>query len=370
MAEDQQDDSQKTEEPTQRRLEQAREKGQVAKSQEVTHWFMILAVALVIGVFGESFTDGIATSLYPFIEQPHAIRLDGGQLREVLTETLGQLGLAVLLPVAVVMLAAFVAGIIQNGLIFSTEPITPKLEKLSLVKGMKRLFSSRSLVEFLKGVAKICIVASVVVLLLWPERDIIFSVTSMDVATFLGVLQGLAVRVLIGVLSVMTIIAALDYLYQKQQHVKQLRMSKQELKEEFKQTEGDPMIKARLRQIRTERARRRMMAAVPEADVVITNPTHYAVALKYDHGNMEAPVLVAKGIDSMALRIREVAEAHEIAIVENPPLSRALYDNVDLDREIPPEHYKAVAEVIGYVMRLKGKLPARRSARRDASQAP
>ena len=141
-------------------------------------------------------------------------------------------------------------------------------------------------------------------------------------------------------------------------------MSKQELKEEYKQTEGDPMIKARLRQIRTERARRRMMAAVPDADVVITNPTHYAVALKYEHEKMEAPVLVAKGIDSIAFRMREVAEEHDVPIVENPPLCRALYDSIDLDQAVPAEHYKAVAEVIGYVMRLKGKLPRRHGTAR------
>nr|NIR60380.1 flagellar biosynthesis protein FlhB [Gammaproteobacteria bacterium] len=250
------------------------------------------------------------------------------------------------------------------GLVFSTEPIAPKLEKLSLAKGLKRLFSSRSLVEFLKGLAKISIVTAVVVLLLWPEQEVIPNVTAMTAAQFVGMLQGLAVRILVAVLAVMTVIAVLDFLYQKHQHLKRLRMSKQELKEEFKQTEGDPMIKARLRQIRMERARRRMMAAVPEADVVVTNPTHYAVALKYDPQMTEAPVLTAKGIDSIALRMREVAEQHDVPIVENPPLSRALYDNVELDQEIPPEHYRAVAEVIGYVMRLKGKLNGSHAAAR------
>ncbi len=366
MAEDSQDDSQKTEEPTSRRLEQAREKGQVAKSQEVTHWFMILAAALLIGVFGKTFVGGVAASLYKFIARPHSIRVDGSEeLRELMSETFSQLGMAVLMPVTVILLAAFVAGFIQNGFIFSTETITPKLSKLSLVKGLKRLFSTRSVVEFVKGILKICIVAAVIVLLLWPEREVIFLVTSMDATQFMGALQALAIRVLIGVLAIMTVIAAVDFLYQKQQHMKELRMSKQELKDEFKQSEGDPMIKARLRQIRTERARRRMMSAVPEADVVVTNPTHYAVALKYDHEAMDAPVLVAKGADQVALRIREVAEEHDIPVVENPPVARALYDNVDLDQAIPADHYKAVAEIIGYVMRLKGKLPGLRGAQRS-----
>jgi flagellar biosynthetic protein FlhB len=364
MADDNQDDSQKTEDPTQRRLEQAREKGQVAKSQEVTHWFMILAAAMLIGVFGESFAGGVTSSVYKFIARPHSIRVDGsGALQELMFETFGQLGSAFLMPVSVVLLAAFVAGFIQNGFVFSTETITPKLSKLSLLKGLKRLFSTRSAMEFIKGLLKITIVAAVITLLLWPEREIIFIVTSMDVIQFMDVLQALAIRVLVGVLSIMTAIAAVDFLYQKFQHAKELRMSKQDLKEEFKQSEGDPMIKARLRQIRTERARRRMMAAVPEADVVVTNPTHYAVALKYEHEAMDAPVLVAKGADQVAFRIREVAKEHGIPVIENPPVARALYDNVDLDQPVPPEHYKAVAEIIGYVMRLKGKLPGAPGAR-------
>ncbi len=366
MAEDTQDDSQKTEEPTQRRLEQAREKGQVAKSQEVNHWFMILAAALMIGVFGKTFAGGVAESLYTFIANPHAIRVDGSaELRALMFETFGQLGLAMLMPVSVMLLAAFIAGIIQNGFLFSTETIVPKLSKLSLFKGMKRLFSTRSVVEFVKGILKIAIVASVIVLLLWPEREVIFLVTAMDATQFMDALHGLAIRVLVGVLSIMTAIAAIDFLYQRQQHNKEMRMSKQDLKDEFKQSEGDPMIKARLRQIRTERARRRMMAAVPEADVVITNPTHYAVALKYDHEAMNAPVLVAKGADQVALRIREVAEEHDIPVVENPPIARALYDNVEMDQVIPAEHYKAVAEIIGYVMRLKGKMPGRSRPQRS-----
>ena len=360
MAEDQTDDSQKTEDPTHRRLEQAREKGQVARSQEINHWFMILAITIVIGVFGGSVLDGVARSVRRFVAEPEAIRIDSGQLRAVLAEVGWQLGLAMLVPVLVIVLAALMAGFIQNGLVISTEPIMPKLEKLSPRKGFKRLFSTRSLVDFVKGTAKISIVALVVVVLVWPDRSLLGDILDFGAVDFLRLLKAITMRVLIGVLSVMTIIAAVDFLYQKQQHFKQLRMSRQELKEEFKQSEGDPAIKSRLRQIRMERARKRMMAAVPEADVVITNPTHYAVALKYEPERMSAPVLVAKGADLIALRIREVAKEHDVAIVENPPLSRALYDGVELDQEIPAEHYKAVAEVIGYVMRLKGKLPVGR----------
>jgi flagellar biosynthesis protein FlhB len=353
MADDNTDESQKTEEPTSRRLEQAREKGQVAKSQEVNHGFMILAIAIVVGVFGEPFVTGIAKSLYPFIARPHEMSLDGAQLRAILTDVLWRLGLAVLIPVTIMVVLAVVSGLSQNGLLISFESIKPKLEKISVQKGLKRLFSSRSAVEFLKGVAKISIVAAVVVILVWPEWRILPNLTSFGAEDILVLLQSLSIRILIGVLAVMMVIAALDFLYQKQQHSKQLRMSRQDVKDEYKQTEGDPMVKSRLRQIRTERARKRMMAAVPEADVVVTNPTHFAVALKYDGDRMQAPVLVAKGADLIAQRIREVAKEHNVPIVRNPPLTRALYDGVDLDQEVPAEHYKAVAEIIGYVMRLK-----------------
>jgi len=357
MAEEQTDDSQKTEEPTQRRIDQAREKGQVARSQEINHWFIILAMTLLVTVFAPPMMRNISLVLRRFVAEPHAMRLDGILVREILSETAMQVGLAMTVPFAVVVLAALVAGLIQNGLVVSVENISPKPEKISPAKGLKRMFSMRSLVEFLKGMAKIIIVASVVAVLLWPQVGVVPNVVGMSLPQFTELLQGLATQVLVGVLSVMTVIAALDFLFQKQQHLKQLRMSKQEMKEEHKQAEGDPMVKGRLRQIRMERARKRMMAAVPEADVVITNPTHYAIALKYDMKAMEAPRVVAKGADAVAMKIRELAEEHEIPIVENPPLTRALYGIVEIDQEIPIEHYQAVAEVIGYVMRLKGQVP-------------
>ena len=354
MAESESDDSQKTEDPTQKRLDEAREKGQVAKSQEINHWFIFVGMALMIMVFAPSMAQGVIGALRKFLERPHSIRLDGAQLQGVVTETLLQLGLALLAPLAVIVLAALTAGLIQNGLLISFESIKPSLEKLSLLKGLKRMFSSRSLVEFLKGIAKIALVAGVIVILMWPLAGVIPNTAGMDLTEYMVLLQSVAGRIVVAVISVMTLIAAIDFLYQKQQHKKQLRMTKQELKDEFKQSEGDPMVKGRLRQIRMERARKRMMAAVPEADVVITNPTHYAVALKYDSATMGAPKLLAKGVDVLAKRIRELAEENGIPVVQNPPLTRALYQTVDLDREIQPEHYKAVAEIISYVMRLKG----------------
>jgi flagellar biosynthetic protein FlhB len=362
MADERRDDSQKTEEPTQKRLREARDKGQIAKSQEVGHWFMVLAFAITVGYLAPGMAGGIAEALGGFIARPHAAAMDAAGLRDLLLETASLLGLALLPPFGLAMAAAVSAGLIQSGVVFSLEPMRPKLEKISPASGLRRMFSARALAEFVKGIVKLVIVAAVVGLVLWPERRLIPSVVTMDLAQFLALMQSLGFRVLLAVLAVMTVIAGLDFLFQKHQHTKQLRMSRQEVKDEFKQTEGDPMVKARLRQIRVERARQRMMAAVPEADVVIANPSHFAVALRYEPGSSGAPRVTAKGVDSLALRIREVAEECDVPVVENPPLARALYDGVELDQEIPPEHYKAVAEIIGYVMRLKGKLPARQPA--------
>ncbi len=362
MAEDQEhDESQKTEEPTPKRLRDAREKGQVARSQEITHWFMVLAFTAIVGFLAQDLAAGLGRTMVPFIARPHAFAFGERELGHMLRDTLSELALVLLVPVSVALLAAFLSGFLQTGGILSLEPIKPKLSKISVIGGFKRLFSSRALAEFVKGLFKIAVVALAVGLVLYPERDLIPALPTMEMAGFLDTVQALSLRVLITVLAVMTVIAALDYLYQKQKHLKELRMSRQELKDEFKQTEGDPMVKARLKQIRSDRARQRMMAAVPEADVVVTNPTHFAVALKYAPDEMSAPRLVAKGVDSLAQRIRERAEELEIPVVENPPLARALHAGVELDHEVPPEHYKAVAEIIGYVWRLKGrKMPERR----------
>ncbi len=359
MADDSQDQSQKTEQPTPKRLRDAREKGQVAKSQEVGHWFMLLAFTILVGYMAPAMVEDLGKAIYGFVARPHAFRLDSVSLGGLLRETGGRLGAALLLPAFLAVAAAFASGLIQAGFVMSPEPIKPKLEKISPVKGLKKLFSLRSLAEFAKGIAKLAIVATVIAALMWPERRLLAGIVSMELPQYLLLVQSLGFRVLVAVLAIMTVIAGLDFLFQKQQHLKQLRMSKQDLKDEHKQTEGDPMVKARLRQIRMERARQRMMAAVPEADVVITNPTHFAVALNYELGSLGAPRVTAKGVDSLAFRIRELAREHDVPVVENPPLARALYGGVELDQEIPADHYKAVAEIIGYVMRLKGKLPAR-----------
>jgi flagellar biosynthetic protein FlhB len=351
MAEER-DDSDKTEDPTLKRLDDALKRGDVAKSQEVNTWFVIAAAALVMVAFSGSLASGLTTTLRGLMGNAHRVSFDRGGLLG-LVEKIGLEVLAsVAVPVLVLVVGAIAGNVIQHQLVWSGEQLKPTLSKISPIAGAKRLFSKFALVNFVKGIAKLVLVGSLMVWVLWPERNRLDGLVATEMAGVLALTQSLAVKLLGAVVAALAVIAALDFLFQYRQWFERQKMSLHELKEEFKQTEGDPKIKARIRQIRQERMRRRMMAAVPKASVVITNPTHYAVALQYERG-MNAPVCLAKGIDSLALKIREVAAAHNIPVVENPPLARTLHATAEIDREIAPEHYRAVAEVIGYVMRLR-----------------
>jgi len=272
-------------------------------------------------------------------------------------QTMQALGIAtvaaVALPFGLLALAAVAGNVIQHRLVWSAESLKPKLSKISLGAGFKRLFSKVALANFVKGLVKLALIGTVMTVILWPKRRELDGLVTMDPAVVLPLVKSMSLELLGTVIAILAIVAAADYLFQYRTWYNRQKMSLREMKEEFKQTEGDPAIKAKIRQLRQQRAKKRMMAEVPKASVIITNPTHYAVALQYDKG-MNAPVCLAKGVDNLALKIREVAAAHDIPIVENPPLARALHATVEMDEEIPPEHYKAVAEVIGYVMRLRG----------------
>jgi len=267
-----------------------------------------------------------------------------------------QLGLIVGPIFAVLMVAGLAGNLVQHRPVFTFDRIKPDFSKLSLIGGLKRMFGVDGFTNLLKGLIKIAVVGAAIWIQLWPDRGGLEAVLEQSPAAVAGDMTHLLFKVLIAALSALAFIAGADFLLQRFQFLKRNRMSKQEIKEEYRQTEGDPAIKAKVRQIRQERAKRRMIAAVPTASVVIMNPTHFAIALKYESGKMAAPICVAKGADALALRIRDVAKEHDVPVVENPPLARALYATVDLDEAIPPEHYKAVAQVIGYVMRLTGKL--------------
>jgi flagellar biosynthetic protein FlhB len=236
--------------------------------------------------------------------------------------------------------------------VWSADSLKPKFSKISPLAGLKRLFSRQAIANFVKGLIKLAVLGSVMVALLWPQRHRLEALVSTDILGTLLLTRSLSLDLLGAVVAILFLVAAADYLFQYRQWFERQKMSLREMKDEFKQTEGDPQVKGKIRQLRQARARRRMMAAVPKASVIITNPTHYAIALQYDRG-MNAPVCLAKGTDLVALKIRELAAKHSIPIVENPPLARALHATVEIDEEIPTEHYKAVAEIIGYVMKLR-----------------
>ena len=355
-----QDDTEKTEDPSQKRLDDAIKRGDVVKSQEVNAWFVLAAGALVLLSFSGSMGLQLTATFRGIFANAYRVPVDGGGLmmlfRRVGVETIA----AVALPFLLLTLAAIVGNAIQHRLIWSAEALRPKFSKISPLAGAKRMFSKVALVTFLKGLIKLAVIGSVLTALMWPARKHLESLIAADPVAIMPFVRTLSLQLFGAVVAILAIIAAADYLFQYQQWFERQKMSMREIKEEYKEAEGDPKIKAKIRQLRQARMRKRMMAAVPSATVVITNPTHFAVALKWERG-MNAPICVAKGMDAIALKIREVAEASDVPVVENPPLARTLHATVEIDAEVPAEHYKAVAEVISYVMRLNGA--ARRGAR-------
>jgi flagellar biosynthetic protein FlhB len=351
VAEDR-DDSQRTEEPTQRRLDEAHRKGDVIKSAELSSLVLLGSGVLALALFGGMSVQRFAAEFRIFLESPADLIVDTGTAAALLHHATFGL-IAVLAPALGLMLFAALAGnVFQHRPVFSAARLKPDLAKLSPIKGFKRVFGLEGLVNFAKGIAKILLVGGACAWALVPERGRVAAALDLGPAGIADLALALIFKAVLAALAVLAVIAALDYVYQRQRFMARHRMSRQELRDEIKQSEGDPHVKARIRQIRLERSRKRMIAAVPEATVVIANPTHYAVALKYESGKMGAPVCVAKGVDHLALTIRTVAEEHGVPVVENPPLARALYAAVEVDDEIPAEHYKAVAQIIGYVMRL------------------
>ncbi|MBL6854493.1 MAG: flagellar biosynthesis protein FlhB [Alphaproteobacteria bacterium] len=355
MADDR-DPSQQTEEPTSKRLEQAREHGDIVKSPEVSAFVLLLGATVAIMMFGGSTLTKLASAMRIFLEQPDQMAVGPSDIMGIARYVAMSMG-TILGPVFAVMIAAALAGhVLQSRPSFSIEKIMPDFSKLNIFAAFGRMFGMDGLLNLGKGLLKIGIVGVAVWTQIWPERNMLEGVLQQTPDDIVSDMSHLLFKVLMAALIALAVIAAADYILQRQRWLQRNRMSKQEIKEEYRQNEGDPQIKAKIRAIRQERAKKRMIAAVPGATVIITNPTHYAVALKYESGKMAAPICVAKGIDALALKIREVAKEHEVPIVENPPLARALHATVEVDEVIPQEHFKAVAQVIGYVMRLTGKI--------------
>src|SRR6201747_644737 len=359
MADDS-DSADKTEDPTQKRLDDAHERGDVAKSQEINTWFMIAGGTLVLANFSGSIGGGILVPLRNLIANSWMIQADGAGLMALAQSLEYTLIAAMGVPLLMLAIAAIAGNMVQHRLVWSGESLKPKFSKVSPGAGAKRIFGKQAAANFGKGLFKVIALGAVMMAILWPERHRLESMLRFDPAAVLGVTTNLTVHLMGAVVAMLAVVAIADYFFQYRQWFQRLKMSQQEMKEEFKQSEGDPHIKGRIRQLRQARMKKRMMAAVPKASVIITNPTHYSVALSYERG-MSAPLCVAKGTDLIALKIREVAGKHDIPIVENVALARALHATVEIDDEIPVEHYHAVAEIIGYVMGLKRGLSGRQA---------
>jgi flagellar biosynthesis protein FlhB len=346
------DDEDRTEEPTQRKLDEAINRGDVPRSQEISTFFVLGALTLALLITGAGSGRIIVGEMRGFLMNAHLVPDSGAGLLSAGTRGLWAGLSALVLPIGLIGIAALAGGLVQHRPLWTFEPVTPKFSRVSPMEGAKRIFGKQAWVQFVKGLAKIIIVGAVAATVLWGERDRLESFATLPLPLLLGAVLQLSIKLLGAILSIYAVVAIGDAVYQRMSWHKRQRMSKEEMKKEHKEQEGNPEIKGRMRQIAHQRLRKRMMAAVPSATVIITNPTHFAVALKYEAG-MPAPICVAKGIDVLALRIRAVATENNVPVIENPPLARALHAAVEIDAEIPVEHYKAVAEVIGYVLRLK-----------------
>lgn len=349
---DESDDEDKTEDPTPRRIEQAIERGDVPNSPEINTFFILAAFTLALMLSAKPMAEGLTRDMRGFLEHAGSIPSDAGTYLGVALRAGWVCAKALAVPLGIAMLAAIAAGLIQHRPIFTAESLMPKFARISPMAGAKRLLGTDAWVNFGKGLAKIIVVGTIAGAILWYEHDRAESFAQLDPGAALQGTLTLALKMMGGMLAAYAAIALGDALYQRHRWHTRLRMTKEEMKQEHKESEGSPEVKARIRQLRQARVKKRMMAAVPTATVVVTNPTHYAVALRYEAG-MAAPVCVAKGVDSLALRIRAVAADHDVPVLENPPLARALHATVEVDAEIPAEHYRAVAEVIGFVLRLR-----------------
>lgn len=350
MADDKDPDS-KTEEATPQKLEEARKKGDVAKSADVAPALSLLGATAVIVMGGGYFATSIGEAFMPFIASPHLLigGLEAGAGVEI-----GMNAVWAVAPfLGAVMLATIIGGVggnvFQSGFLFSAEKMKPKWEKVSPMGGLKRIFGPDGLMQFAQTFAKLIAVSVICWMVLKPHMREFENMAAMSPAAILPLARDLMIALMASTLVFLVLGAGADFIWQRMRFAKRQRMTKEEVKEEYKNTEGDPHVKAKLRQIRMQRSRQRMMQNVPKATVIVTNPTHYSVALRYEAGDA-APVCVAKGVDALALRIREVAREHDVPIVENVPLARALYAAVDIDETIPREHFEAAARIIGFVM--------------------
>jgi flagellar biosynthesis protein FlhB len=353
------DNASRTEDASPRKLEEARKDGDVPKSAELSQVFALSGAFAAVAMGGGAMAYHLADSLLPFIAHPDTIELQGAAGQAVAWQVAMCAAPVLLTVLGATMLAGIGGNVIQHGVLFTTAKLRPDLSKLSPAQGLKRVFGIDGLMNFLRSALKVLLVGAVAWWVLAPHAGELTGLITMEPASILGYSASLARSLMFAVLSLLALGAVLDFIWQRQRFMDRMKMTKEEVKEDYRQSEGDPHIKARQKQIRTERARRRMIQQVPKATVVVMNPTHYAVALRYAQGETPAPQCVAKGMDQVALRIRAIAEEAGVPVIEDAPLARALYANVEVDQIIPHQHYEAVAKIIGFI--LAGKRPRQRA---------
>ncbi|MBP1991322.1 flagellar biosynthesis protein FlhB [Paenibacillus eucommiae] len=345
----------KSEPATPKKRQESRKKGQVAKSMDLPAAFILFFVFLSFYLFGGFMKDKLVHVFRHIYQSELLMDVSTGNVL-VLFSSLAVECLILLAPIMLfAMIIAVLGNYLQIGVMFTGEPLMMKFNKINPIEGFKRLFSMRVVVDFLKSMLKMSIIGYVVYTTLWGRKEEILKMGHLPLEAAFKFIASITLQLGIKIGLILIVLALFDFMYQKYEFEKSIKMSKQDIKDEHKKSDGDPLIKGKIREQQRRMAMQRMMQEVPKADVVITNPTHYAVALKYDAGNMQAPVVIAKGSDYMALKIKEVAKQHKIMTMENKPLARAIYAQVEMGESIPADLFQAVAEVLAYVYKVKGR---------------
>ncbi len=353
MAEDLGD---KTELPTSRRRQEARDRGTIARSQDLNSALDLIGAVVLLVVIGSWLAGGLLAMLRRTLgEEQFAATISTDMVGNLVRWTSLRAGILIAPVLLVMFVLVAIIRALQVGWLITFKPVTPDLNRLSPISGLKRLFSKRSLVKTGVNTVKLFAIAGVVILIVYIDFPKIAALAALEAHQGWMMIGRMLLELIAWILFIMLIIGLIDFVYQRWQHTQDLKMTKQEVKDERKMMEGDMEMKARRRRMARSMVLQQLHSAVPTADVVVTNPTHFAVAIRYDQANMHAPKVVAKGADFLAFRIREIARAHNITIVEKPPLARALYAGVEVGQPISPEFYEAVAEVLAYVYRLEGR---------------
>jgi flagellar biosynthesis protein FlhB len=354
------DMGERTEAPTSKRLMDSRMKGQVPKSTDLAGVITLFGGVLMIAIFGGMLLQLFEASMKHMLNPPpNGEWLTPDTIAPTAKRALGTAALAMIPILATAAVIGLVGQIVQVGFLFSAEPIRPKLTKLNPISGAKRIFGKKGLIKTVMSTIKLVVVLCVAYLVIMTQVERLALLPVMTMTGAMSSVMHALIVLIFWLLLLLLVVALADFIYQRWQHNEDLKMTKQEVKDERRSMDGDPQVKGKRMEMARQFINQRMGQAVPEADVIITNPTHFSVAIKYDTENMKAPKVTAKGVDELALRIRQLARSNDVPIVERPPLARALYWGIDVGQEISPEHYEAVAEILAYVYRIDGRMPKR-----------